>query len=136
MVFVIDVETVDFNISKWAKPGIETGAGAEKVPECGGEGGGLRIGRECGSGERAAKTEEDLFAGGLALGDLGGEGGAGHEAGGAVGGHGGGLSAAGGAEVQSGEAAGAEEGCEEGEDDDVDGGVGAELGEGDLGCGT
>lgn len=88
VVFVVDVEAVDADVAEGAQAGVEAGAGAEEVPEGGGELGGLGVGGEGGSGDGAAEAEEDFLAGGLALADLGGEGGAAHEAGGALGGHG------------------------------------------------
>lgn len=135
MVFIIDIEAIDADISEGAQPLIETCACAEEIPQRGCECSGLGIGGEGGCGERAAEGEEDFFAGGLAGADVGGEGGAGLQAGCAKGGHFRGLAAAGGAEVYGREAAGAEEGGEEGEDYYVDGGVGAEFGEGHGGGG-
>lgn len=72
MVFVVDVEAVDFYGAEGAEAGIEAGAGAEEVPECGSELGGLRVGGEGGSGDGATEAEEDFLARGLALGNLGG----------------------------------------------------------------
>ncbi len=62
VVFVIDVEAVDFDVAKGAEAGVEAGAGAEEIPEGGGELGGLGVGGEGGGGDGAAEAEEDFLA--------------------------------------------------------------------------
>lgn len=62
MVFVVDVKAVDSDVAEGAEAGVEAGAGAEEVPECGGELGGLGVGGEGRGGDGAAEAEEDFLA--------------------------------------------------------------------------
>lgn len=132
VVFVVDVEAVDFEGAKGAEIRGFTRAAGEEVRELRGEGGGLAVGGEGRSGLGAAEGEEDDFAGGLAGCDVLGQVRAGEEAGGSLGGGGGAGGGAGAAEVEGWVAAWAEVGGEEGEDDDVVAWGGAEIGEFDL----
>ena len=69
MVFVIDIEAVEFHGCAEGAEGAEASVGAagEEVCELISEGGGLGVGRKGGDGVGATEGEEDFFPYGLAI---------------------------------------------------------------------
>ena len=114
MVFVIDVKSINFDVTEGAQTGVDARSGTEEVPERSCELGSLVVATgEGGRCESAAEAEENFFAHALAGFDISRESRARLETSGAHGVHLGGLAAAGGTEIDAGVACWTEEVGEE-----------------------